>query len=437
MWQSITDPERSRRCWKVIEEIERCLLEYTSLGASDPRRAQDPSLANGAVGLALFFAYLDAARPGSGAAERALDILGQGIDALTQSNISPSLYSGFSGIGWVVCHLTREFFEGDDDLTSEIDTALDELLSLPADNKPPELISGLSGYGVYLLERPPHADAVGLLGRILDHLEQTVEVSPAGCTWHTSPEWLADWQRALRPEGCYDLGVAHGVPGVIGFLAAAHSAGISDPRVSQLADGAVRWLLSQRLPDGGDSAFPALLVPGFEPEPTRMAWCYGDLGIAVVLLSAARSFDRADWEREALSLARLAARRSVEAVRASDACLCHGTAGLSQLFQRLYHATGDPVMKEAALAWLERTLEIRRPGEGIAGFLTWIGGENGRRGSWEGHSGFLVGVAGIGLVLLAAVTDVEPAWDRVLLTAVPPDSGLEIERPQGSPANSE
>jgi hypothetical protein len=32
----------------------------------------------------------------------------------------------------------------------------------------------------------------------------------------------------------------------------------------------------------------------------------------------------------------------------------------------------------------------------------------------------LIGAAGVGLALLAAVSDVEPAWDRLLLASIPP-----------------
>ena len=40
--------------------------------------------------------------------------------------------------------------------------------------------------------------------------------------------------------------------------------------------------------------------------------------------------------------------------------------------------------------------------------------------AWRPDPGFLEGVAGVGLALLGAVSDVEPAWDRVLLTSLPP-----------------
>ena len=34
--------------------------------------------------------------------------------------------------------------------------------------------------------------------------------------------------------------------------------------------------------------------------------------------------------------------------------------------------------------------------------------------------GLIQGIAGIGLVLLAAVSEIEPSWDRVFQTDVPP-----------------
>jgi hypothetical protein len=39
---------------------------------------------------------------------------------------------------------------------------------------------------------------------------------------------------------------------------------------------------------------------------------------------------------------------------------------------------------------------------------------------WQDDPGFLTGAAGVGLALLAATTPVEPAWDRLLLTAIAP-----------------
>lgn len=418
MWQPIADPETSRRCWSLIGEIEACLVEHVS-SREDDGPAPDPVLAGGEAGLALFFAYLGVARQGPEDADRALEALGRSVEALGKARLGPSLYSGFCGVGWVIEHLTREIFAGDDDLAAEIDEELRGLLLDPRETPPYELISGLAGFGTYLIERLPHPTAAALLGRVLDLLTEMAEESEAGITWYTRPEWLTPWQREDSPEGCYNLGVAHGVPGVLGFLAAARREGFEDPRLARLAEGAVRWVLGRRLPVEDRSVFPAFLSPGEEPAPTRTAWCYGDLGVAAVLLSAARSFGRQEWEREALSIARRAARRPVEAVGAIDTGLCHGTAGLAHLYNRCHHATGEPEMKDAALAWYRRTLDLWRPGEAFAGLLSWVVTVPGQ-GGWQGEHGFLTGIAGTGLALLAAVTAVEPLWDRALLVAVPP-----------------
>jgi lantibiotic biosynthesis protein len=400
----------SRRCWSAIEEIEHGLVENI-------KRDQDPDLSSGTAGQALFFAYLDAARQSSGAADRALDILDQSIDALADRELPPDLYPGFCGVGWAVEHLTRELAEGREDLCGAIDEALGALLSDPPGRPRYELISGLAGFGTYLLERLPNPDAARHLIRILDFLEATAETSEAGTTWYSPPDWLPTWQRKRMPEGCHNLGVAHGIPGVIGFLAAARRMEVDDSRIPGLAEGAVRWLLGQKLPPGMPSVFPFMLIPGREPKPTTTAWCYGDLGISVALLAAARSFGRLDWEEEALSLARLVAQRPTPGT--IDSSLCHGTTGNGHLFNRLYQATGDPDMREAALAWYGHVLDQRRPGEGLAGFVTWVLSRPGGA-DWAGHPGFLIGAAGVGLSLLAAVTDLEPVWDRVMLASIPP-----------------
>lgn len=415
MWQPLTGGDLTTQLWNTINDIEARLIEDLGSGS----RTWNPTLAGGDLGPVLFFAYLGAVRPDGGASERAIETLDRCIDALAEAAVDPFLYTGFCGIGWTLEHLSQELFSGEDDLAAEVDAALHGLLA-NSQRKPFELMRGISGLGVYLIERMPRPEAAELLSLVLDNLVATAEDTLLGSTWHTPSEWLPHWKRATAPEGYYDLGLAHGIPGILGFLAAARRTGVDDPRVTTLAEGTVRWLLSQRLPEVSDTAFPAFHIPGTAPSPTRTAWCYGDLGMAAVLLSAARAFGRSDWETEAIVLARLAADRSEKSAAAVDACLCHGTAGNAHIFLRLYHATGDPLLKEAALTWIERTLRIRRPGAEMAGFPNWVPSENGGEGNWHADAGFLMGISGIGLALLAAVSDVEPAWDRVMMLSTSP-----------------
>jgi len=418
MWQSIVSADTRRECWSTIEAIDEGLAGHLASGDA----ALDDTT-GGDAGIALFYAYLHAASTNAGAADRALEALDRSTSALAERQMLPALYSGFLGVGWVVTHLTRELFEGDAGLAIEIDDALHRLLMNVEDRLTFELVYGLAGYGTYLVERLPDPRAAALLDRVLDLLEESRESSGA---WHTDPGWMVPWQREKMPRGCYNLGVAHGVPGVIGFLAAANREGIDDSRLSRFAEDAVRWTLARKQDRTAESLFPAYIPVGGEPQPTRTAWCYGDIGVAAVLLSAAQTFGRDDWRREALAIARAAARRSIEDTRVKDAGLCHGSTGIAHLFNRMAQASGDEELRDAAERWYRVALGMRRPGVGLAGILSWVDVvEDGKfaGGEWKTEPGFLSGVAGVGLALLAAVTDFEPSWDRVLLVAIPPANG--------------
>ncbi|HSK76582.1 MAG TPA: lanthionine synthetase LanC family protein, partial [Thermoanaerobaculia bacterium] len=221
------------------------------------------------------------------------------------------------------------------------------------------------------------------------------------------------------PQGNYNLGVAHGVPGIVAALAGIVAAGVAQPRAGRLLEEAVAWMLAEgKLPPGAGAVFPSHLAPGASPKPSRQAWCYGDPGIAAALLGAARQAGEPSWEREALETARSAAACSREAAGIKDAGLCHGAAGLGHLWNRLWQASGEPVFADTARAWFEWTLDFRQPGRGSAGFLARDMDDDGQP-KWVEDTGFLTGTAGIGLTLLGALFPIEPAWDRVLLVSIP------------------
>src|SRR5262249_52458102 len=153
--------------------------------------------------------------------------------------------------------------------------------------------------------------------------------------WWTNPAWLPLESRKKFPRGYYNLGVAHGVPGVIALLGLVCAAGIARAEARRLLDCAVTWLLTQQGPGG----FPHWIEPQVAASPARLAWCYGDPGVASALLCAARHVTEPDWERAAVVIAHQAARRPVAQSGVRDAGLCHGAAGLGHLFNRLFQAT--------------------------------------------------------------------------------------------------
>jgi hypothetical protein len=246
---------------------------------------------------------------------------------------------------------------------------------------------------------------------------------PHGLTWWTPPELLvAPATRAGNPAGYYNLGLGPGMPAVIAALAMAVRAGVARDRATYLLDGAVRWLQSVRR-EGHDGSQFAYAIPKGTIEgdnDCRAAWCYGDPGIAVSLLLAARAIENPAWEEMALDVAGCAVSRDPDKVGVVDAGFCHGAVGLAHIYNRIYQATNAPTFHDAALAWYDRTLAMRKPGQGIAGFLAWKHRELEGPMIWTSDASFLTGAIGIALALLAGIDVHEPNWDRVLMTNVAP-----------------
>jgi hypothetical protein len=220
--------------------------------------------------------------------------------------------------------------------------------------------------------------------------------------------------------------VAHGAPGVVALLGAV--AALRDPALEpaagqarELIERATRWIRTRARPPAPGGRFPSMVTRELgELERARTAWCYGDPGIAVALWSAASrtGADPAEWRELALE----SVQRPVELCQVFDPNLCHGAVGLAHLSNRFFQASGDERFRQAARAWFERALAMRRPGEGIAGFT-------GRRPRALGvdltmvhqtMADFLDGTIGVALALLAGTSDEEPGWDRLLLCDLPP-----------------
>ncbi|WP_437278356.1 lanthionine synthetase C family protein [Sorangium sp. So ce375] len=372
--------------------------------------------------IALLYEYADRAARSREHAATAQEIFERAAASLAEGAHSPALHGGFTGVAWLAAHLV-DMDAGDEDPNEDIDAALRALLSRSPWPFEYDLAGGLVGIGVYFIERlrapSTRAVAAECLESIVERLAELALHSSAGVAWFTQPMNLPAWQRALAPKGYYNFGVAHGIPGILALLAQVCESNIGGSRARELLGRGVDWLLAQP-PAQGALRFPSWRVDDDAPgaaERSRFGWCYGDLGVSAALLRSARCVGEPRWEREAIAIARNGAARCGDSAVVRDAGLCHGTAGIAHLFNRMAQATGDAVLEDAARHWFERTLEMRHLGAGIAGYRAW---RTDSTSCWEDVPGFLEGAAGVGLALLGATSDVEPNWDRLLLVSIPP-----------------
>ncbi len=419
------------QAWDAVQTIAQAVADKNyEVPAEQRRRSRTYEEA-------LLYGYLALALDDLGWANRATECLNQAIDEAAQSAGYLGLFGGLTGLGWTVEHIShllqgisvpadddselgsgQNEGEEEEDLNGDIDSAIFKRLPNTSSSSPYDLISGLVGFGTYFLERLPRESAIQGIRAVFDQLENLAKSVDDGTAWHSGPELLPDWQREQAPSGYYNLGVAHGIPGIIHFLSEAWATGIVErERSYKLLDSAVSWLIAQQRPPGSLSQFSSWIVPGEESADSRMAWCYGDLGILSVLLQVADRTGRRDWRAFAEELLNHCLAWHVDRAGIADAPLCHGAAGVAHIFNRIYQTEGDRRCLDAALLWYQRTMNFRQAGSGVGGFSSLTKPAPSGLPVWEASPAFLDGATGVALALLSAVTPIEPGWDRMLLVS--------------------
>lgn len=419
-WRPLLKGEHAEHVLRIAERIGDDLEWIARQWVDSSPMPGFCSLGSGFAGFALYFAYLDRALPGRGYDEKSIEHLERALNHLNRDPAPATLFAGFPGIAWCLEHLQNMLFSPEEmDPGYDAATAIADHLDSASCTRSWGLLDGLAGLGVYALERLPRPRGEEGVKLVVSRLSEGSELCAEGTSWRTPASQLLSHVRDQYPEGNFNLGMALGVPGIIAFLSEVCAAGFEDQALTRKA---VAWLIAQKLPLEADARFPytvaGAVAGAARPVGRQLAWCYGDLGIAVALLGAARHLGEVAWEGEALAIASSAARRPIEDVRAIDACLCHGTAGILHLFNRIYQATHDEQFRLATEAWLTQTLTFPISGRGVGGFRSWHAA-SGEEGQWRDDPGLLTGAAGVGLALLAAVSPTEPGWDRLILARIP------------------
>ena len=386
----------------VVADVAATLRDPSIHDVDPALRGMD--IGRGSAGAAVLFAELAAESGDEADAETSLAFLDRALEQAAEMPPNALLYPGTVGVAWALAYLEGRLIDPDPD-ENDVDALVAQALS--ANWPSNDLVRGVAGAGVYQLQRGRAGDL--LVTRLAEMATSTAD----GVTWWVDPATCLPDRAAAYPEGYYDVGMAHGQAGALAVLAHYLAAGVESAR--PLLHDATQWLLAQRLPDGaGPGRYPSLVSPGTHPNHgSRVAWCYGDPGVAVGLLAAGQALGDDAVVKEAVDTALDAATRRGEDAAVLDAPLCHGSLGLVHLFGRLYAQTGEERLADAARHWFDVALTQRRPGEPVAGWgMVRFEGDERR---YEPVAGFLEGAIGVALACLAASSDRAPDWDLLLL----------------------
>ena len=242
--------------------------------------------------------------------EAEFDLLCTEFDAVP---LNSSLYSGISGLGFIIKHLP---VEADVNYASSILDDINEVLVTQVTNtKKPniDIIKGLAGILLFASVKSPESQLAIDLREIALLKASTL---------------LSDW---LHADSSYtfiqgsNLGVAHGVPGLILAVSIMNERNHDD-----LVEGCFRKLLklqkeNRKLRFRNDCK---------DKASARLAWCYGGLGQLLLAVSVHKNGIEIDNDLTQM-LDTIIVQYERDEHRMNDLGICHGRAGLVLILQHV------------------------------------------------------------------------------------------------------
>ncbi len=361
----------------------------------------------GAAGISFFWEYLYLHDSNIKYRYYSNGLINSSLDCITTTPMSYNLSGGISGVLWAYRHLMKTgAIKSDGDIIGNdvrkflMESAKVDLIQ----NNYDYLHGGLSPLP-FFLEDIENEQSKAFIQEMIVLLENIAERDFDKIAWFEGSYFI---EKNIKR---YNLGLSHGMPSIIILLSKALENNIDSITVENLMSGCINWILNKFDKKSTTSYFPTF-YPSNPPYYSRVSWCYGDLGIVLSLFEASLVTNNISWREEAIKIAINVSQRKIKDSGIQDACLCHGTAGNAHIFNRLYNYTGKYEFKEAAIYWYMETIQFYRVNKH---FKITRRDENGGNERLEDSFGLLEGIAGIGLSLIASISEIEPKWDRVLL----------------------
>ena len=389
----------------MVTKIENILKQiYIELNEwSEPSY----SLMNGRAGSAIFkikyFQYLNI--------NNLSESLQNEIQVLAEESIiieNSTFCLGKAGLNWFFAYLFQNKLLDQDDLNSIIqyDDELAQIAIKELNLGNYDFLHGSIGIAYYLLSVRNHDSTY--FDTYFDTLLLLFKNSSSG---KAIPYFDYASQKIITNK--INLGLSHGLPSILKFCMEAYKKKVCISKAEQISKILISYILENRNSIPFGSYFPNYVNENENElnQFSRLAWCYGDLGVAYILYQAGIVFNLPSVGELAMQVLKDSTlRKEAKSTMVIDASLCHGSSGAAYIYNKLYHLTDELAFKEARDYWLEQTLLYNCFSDTKSGYKMFRANEN----QYMPENGFLEGNAGIGLTLLSILTS-DFSWDYCLM----------------------
>ncbi len=226
----------------------------------------------------------------------------------------------------------------------------------------------------------------------------------------------------IKPdEYSYDFGLAHGMAGILSFLILCFESEIEKELTKDLIKGIVAFF-ENNIQDfnSAGSYFPnSISTKNYKSksnasQTSRLAWCYGDLGILFTIYRASDILQNYSTQEKALSaLIANTQRINFEETTVIDAGFCHGSCGIAYIYYKLWLKTKLIEFKNSSDFWYRKTLAFFNNVENVDNYTYLIGNFEGRK--FKRCNSLLEGNCGMAISLLCYLHPDLADWDKCML----------------------
>ncbi|MFI5343474.1 MAG: lanthionine synthetase C family protein [Chlamydiales bacterium] len=286
-----------------------------------------------------------------------------------------------------------------------------------------DVVQGIVGIGVYALlnfNQPAFRDLAIQIIRLLIALTHPIKITDNIVPgWYTPLVYqFLEKDKKLYPAGNFNLGLAHGAPGILAFLSVALLHGVEIQGQREAMQRVVDWLYNYRSEKDHHVFWQARIsfeeqISGIREEISffpRDAWCYGTPGVARSLFLAGKALENEELKMFAFRAFLTIFDRDRSQWHLPGPTLCHGISGLLMITRQMAQDTQSSELHEKTSFLKKILLEYYQP-QYPFGFRDLEPSKNGKNIEID-KAGFLEGAAG---TLLSLIDDPCSNWYAPLL----------------------
>lgn len=311
--------------------------------------------------------------------------------------------SGAAGFCYVITMLKKyNFLEItlDDDL-ADLDEYMYESALQLIEKRNLDFWHGAFGIIFYFLERLDNPTIRSNTEILIEKVLEKAVISDKGL-WF--PSIISE-----KDEGVINFSLSHGQSSFLIILMNAYNKGLCKDIIPEIIRQGTDFIMSHFEQTDFDnnkySYFPSSIneATGVKNFSNRLAFCYGDLNIVLLLYHASDFLGDPTLRKKAdlLGLSTLM-RKDEKTTMVTDARFCHGSAGVAQFYKTFHRLTGIEAYHKGYEYWLDRTLAFTD--------------EALQKDTFGEEKGSLLnGYVGISLVFLSYVSKEKISWEKMFL----------------------